>query len=237
MILKKLAKNILPLHFYEALKKIIGSYFYDYAVKSHSQEGEDMVLRRIFADKSDGFYIDVGAHHPKRFSNTYLFYKAGWRGINIDAMPESMKVFRRFRPNDINLEVPVSDTNETLTYYAFNEPALNGFSKELSEGRDGKDGYRIIFKQEIATKTLESILDEHMPKGKSIDFLSVDVEGFDFRVLISNNWERYRPSFVLVEILGSTMEMIMESDMARFMRSKGYMVYAKTYNTTFFKLS
>ena len=42
---------------------------------SYSQEGEDMVLQRIFAQKEYGFYIDVGAHHPKRFSNTYLFYK------------------------------------------------------------------------------------------------------------------------------------------------------------------
>ncbi len=69
--------------------------FSDY---SFSQEGEDMLLRSIFVDKSTGFYVDVGAYHPQRFSNTNHFYLAGWRGINIDAMPGSMEPFHQFRP-------------------------------------------------------------------------------------------------------------------------------------------
>src|SRR4051794_14772116 len=67
---------------------------------SYSQEGEDMILRRFFEEHGKGFYVDVGAHHPKRFSNTYSFYKQGWSGINIDAMPGSMARFRRVRPRD-----------------------------------------------------------------------------------------------------------------------------------------
>ncbi len=66
----------------------------------------------------------------------HTFYKKGWRGINIDAMPGSMKLFNTKRPRDINIEIPISSKEETLTYYQFNEPALNGFSKEISESRD-----------------------------------------------------------------------------------------------------
>ena len=52
---------------------------------SFSQEGEDLLIDRMFDGQSVGFYVDVGAHHPTRFSNTYLLYLRGWRGINIDA--------------------------------------------------------------------------------------------------------------------------------------------------------
>src|SRR5580658_8816405 len=76
---------------------------------SFSQEGEDMILASFFEGKKNGFYVDVGAHHPKRFSNTHHFYIRGWRGINVDATPGSMKLFRRTRPDDINIEAAVSD--------------------------------------------------------------------------------------------------------------------------------
>ena len=83
-------------------------YVTRYSNISYSLQGEDMVLKELFADKNQGFYVDVGAHHPFRFSNTYLFYKKGWRGINIDAMPRSMELFDKFRPRDINIECGVA---------------------------------------------------------------------------------------------------------------------------------
>ena len=69
----------------------------------YSQNGEDLILNRFLENKEKGFFIDVGAHHPIRFSNTYLFYKKGWSGINIDAMPGSMTKFNKIRPKDINI--------------------------------------------------------------------------------------------------------------------------------------
>ena len=71
----------------------------------YSQQGEDIILHRMFEWQEQGFYIDVGAHHPTRFSNTYKFYKRGWTGINVDAMPGSMTAFNRLRPKDINIEL------------------------------------------------------------------------------------------------------------------------------------
>ena len=102
-----------------------------YAIKCYSQEGEDMILRRIFEGQENGFYIDVGAHHPRRFSNTYYFYKQGWRGINIEPNPDALKAFNSDRPKDINLQLGVSDAASILKYYYFDEPALNTFDSSI----------------------------------------------------------------------------------------------------------
>lgn len=203
---------------------------------SWSQEGEDRILSRIFEYQESGFYVDIGAHHPKRFSNTQLFYKNGWRGINIDAMPGSMAEFKKYRPRDINLEIGIGLKNLKLDYYVFNEPALNGFSKELSQERHrAKSNYTIKKIIPIEVLPLSEILDKHLPKGQHIDFLTIDAEGFDFEVLKSNDWSKYRPKFVLVEALGSNINEIEQSEIGIYMKDMNYMLYAKCVNTIFFK--
>jgi FkbM family methyltransferase len=212
--------------------------FDGFALISYSQEGEDLILRRIFENQQQGFYIDVGAHHPKRFSNTYVFYKHGWRGINIDAMPDSMKLFNKFRKRDINLEKALSDKKERLTYYMFNEPALNGFLKSVSEKHisQGDGRYRIISEITMETTTLKEILDFYLPLGQVIHFLSIDVEGLEMGVLRSNDWDNYKPEVILVEALDTDLEHIFNSELFIFLHSKGYSLLAKTYHTYIFKL-
>ena len=203
---------------------------------SWSQEGEDRILYRIFEQQPVGFYVDIGAHHPKRFSNTYLFYRRGWKGINIDAMPSSMKKFKKLRPRDINLEFGIGNSNGKLDYYIFNETALNGFSKELSQERNNKNSsYQIneIIKVEILP--LSVILDRQLPENQIIDFMSIDVEGLDYEVLISNDWSKYRPKYVLTEILDSNLHEIEQSQVGRFMGNVGYFLYAKCVHTVIFK--
>lgn len=213
---------------------IIPAKEHTYHKFSYSQEGEDMILTRIFEESSKGFYVDVGAHHPQRFSNTYYFYLQGWSGINIDAMPDSMKLFKKIRPRDINLEIPISDSEQALTYYAFNEPALNSFSKEISNARDGLNQYKIISQKEMLTLPLAKVLDKYLSPGQSIDFLTIDVEGLDYQVLNSNNWERYRPKVVLVEEPSLTLEELKESKIFIFMSERDYQLYGKTTNTLIF---
>ncbi len=203
--------------------------------RSWSQEGEDMVLRRIYERKKNGFYVDVGAHHPKRFSNTYLFYRRGWRGINIDAMPGSMDLFKKWRSRDINLELGVAQQEGMLNYYVFNEPALNGFSAKLSEERNQeKNEYFIKKIIKIHVRPLHKIFQENL-KGQTIDFLTVDVEGLDLEVLQSNDWSKYRPRFVLAEILKRDFHDLKHDSVVLFMREQNYAVYAKQINTVFFE--
>jgi len=234
MIIKKIAKRILPTKVYNTLKKFNQKRAI-YYTKSYSQEGEDMIIKRIFEGKKNGFYIDVGAYHPKRFSNTYYFYLQGWKGINIDAARESVKIFNQQRPRDINLETAVSDKKQVLKYYAFNEPALNSFSKDISRERNGLRNYKLISQDKIQTNTLEEILNKHLSPNTKIDFLSIDVEGFDYKVLLSNNWQKYRPQIVLVEDLEKSLKETINSKITIFMQKHGYELHAKTHNTIFFK--
>lgn len=205
-----------------------------YSTLSYSQEGEDLILKRIFEGQSIGLYVDVGAHHPKRFSNTYLFYKMGWRGINIDAMPGSMKEFRRVRPKDINLEMAISDKKEKLKYYVFNELALNTFSKQEVEKKNGKGGYKVIDEVIIETIPLSEIFKKYLKENDHIDIMNIDVEGLDLQVLRSLDWSLHQPKIILVEDLNNNFEKIFESEIYKFLKPKGYSLTAKTFNTLIF---
>jgi len=186
------------------LKKLLLKYLpvnYFQTHTSYSQEGEDMVLRSFYEGQKNykGFFVDVGAHHPSRFSNTNYFYKKGWRGINIEPTPGAIKAFNIFRKRDINLNIGISGVKDKLTFYCFNEPALNGFSKEISEERNTSKKYKIIKEVEVETYPLADVLDKNLPANQQIDFLTIDVEGLDLQVLKSNNWDKYKPAYILVE--------------------------------------
>ena len=204
---------------------------------SYSQEGEDLIISRFLKSKNTGFYVDIGAHHPKRFSNTYLFYKKGWHGINIDAMPGSMVAFNKERPRDINLELAISKYSEDLIYYMFNESALNTFSEDEAHKKEQSANYKIIEKKLIKTLPLANILDKYCPKPIEIDFMSIDVEGLDLQVLESNNWNLYKPKLILVEELERfpIQEIVHTSSIYKFLLDLGYELTAKTMNTLFFK--
>lgn len=204
-----------------------------YCIRSYSQEGEDGILSRLFDGKHAGFYVDVGAHHPKRFSNTYRFYAQGWRGINVDPNPDAMCLFKRWRKRDINITTGVSDTEGELTYYMFNEPALNSFDGKLSRQRQNGT-HRIVDTLRVKVNTLARILETYLPAGTSIDFLSIDVEGYDLNVIKSNDWSRFRPACVLVEVLGIDLEDMPRHPIHRFLSEKMYRLHAKTVNTAFY---
>jgi len=202
-----------------------------------SQEGEDLVIARLLDidQRPDGFYVDVGAHHPERFSNTMFFYQRGWRGINIDPMPGMAKEFAARRPRDINLEVAISENSTTIEYAVFNEPALNGCDMRLASTRNGKNGHRIVNHFPVQCRRLDEVLDEHMPADTMIDFLSVDVEGHDLSVLKSNAWGRYRPMLVLAEDIGVvSLGDLNSSAIAAFMRDVGYLPISKCAMTLIF---
>lgn len=157
--------------------------------------------------------------------------------MNIDAMPGSMESFTRVRPRDTNIEAAISNNGGFLHYYMFNEPALNCFSAELAAGRDGLSWYKVQEVRQIETITLEEVLDRHLPTSQAIDFLNVDVEGMDLEVLQSNNWIKHRPRVVLTEDLERTsLDTVLESPVATFMRDQGYSLSCKTVLTLIFEL-
>jgi len=225
----------LPLALRARLRDVLEKFVDLHATKSYSQEGEDLVLHRIFAHRPAGYYVDVGAHHPRRFSNTYFFYKRGWHGINIEPRPDAICAFRTARNRDRNLQIGVADRAATLTYYWFDEPALNTFDAELALSRVANTPYKVLREIPIPVERLDRILEQHLPPGQVIDFLSIDVEGFDLAVLRSNDWDRFRPRCVLVEALGNSLEENMRGEVVAFLRERGYQLFGKTFNTLIFR--
>lgn len=214
---------------------LFGFEKYKYSNMSYSQEGEDMILRRYFDTTKPGFYVDVGAHHPFRFSNTYFFYRQGWRGINIDPLPEVMKLFEATRPRDISLNVGVSTQTGAMTYYMFNEPALNTFDRILAESRI-TDTYKLLGDRQVKVLPLSMLLQQYVHEYETIDFLSVDVEGHDLEVLKSNDWSKFRPKVVLVEcLMPSSIDDLKDDEVFRFMSGNGYRLVAKSLYSCFFK--
>ncbi len=202
---------------------------------SFAQEGEDLVLARLMGDLrgGKGFFVDIGAHHPTRFSNTYYFYKRGWSGINIDPLPGTMRRFKRLRRRDLTIECGVSGSQGELTYYMFNEPALNTFSRSEAEKKN-QGVYRIIDQKIIPVQTLATLLEEHLKPGTNIDFMTIDAENLDHEVVLSGDWNRFRPRYLLVELLGFTLERMAEHPTTQFLATVGYAPCAKTVNTVFF---
>ncbi len=202
---------------------------------SCAQEGEDRVLARFIGAQRTGFYVDVGAFDPVRFSNTWILYRRGWRGVNIEPSPEGARRLQRLRPGDVTLNVGVAGSAGAMQYHAFNDPALNTFDAELAASRDDGKTYRIVGRSTVAVERLDVLLDRHVPPGREIDLLTVDVEGLDLEVLRSNDWARFRPEYVLAEALGFELYRAESAPLPVFMTGVGYRLVAKTMNTLFFQ--
>jgi FkbM family methyltransferase len=202
---------------------------------SYSQEGEDLVLARILGELNltTGFFVDIGAHHPTRYSNTYYFYKRGWKGLNVDALPGTKKLFQRLRARDITIESGVGAEEKMMTYFSFNEPALNTFSAQEAE-RKNHSPYHIVNTLQIPVVTLKQILDQHLPNNTPIDFMTIDAEGFDHEIVSSNDWNVYRPRVLLVELLNTDIQNIQTHPTAQILSQHHYRPVAKTVNTFFF---
>lgn len=165
---------------------------------SFSQEGEDMIIDELLEYRKNGFYVDLGAHHPIHLSNTHKFYVRGWRGLNVDAMPGSMESFRRYRERDINIEAGISDTSGNLTFYEFDEPAVNTLDDSEAEEKI-KKGYTLIKKENIKVYNVMELLDKYVPLDVSIDMMDIDIEGLDVRIVAAIDWDKYHPSIVMIE--------------------------------------
>lgn len=172
--------------------------------ESYSQDAEDLLLAGFLwhaGKKADykGFYVDIGAHHPFRFSNTAIFYEKGWRGINIEPDPSLIENFHKYRPSDINLNFGVANEEKDLNFFIFNEPAFNTFDEEIAKKVQEQNSSEIKEQLVVPVRKLSTLLDKYLPQKREIDFMSIDVEGLDLEVLKSNDWEKYSPHFILVE--------------------------------------
>jgi len=230
--MKRFLKSILPDNLVCGIQRFREHYIFGYKRNSYSQAGEDMILAQLFNEKMNGFYIDVGAYHPRKYSNTYLFYRRGWCGINIDASPGSMLLFQRERSRDINIEAAVSDKNIKTTFLCYNEPAYNALKSDTKISNPPPAN--LIETVDLSTVRLDQLIHEHLPAGQAIDFLDIDVEGNELAVLQSNDWSSFRPRVILVEALKQNMTDVQNSELHRFLTTHEYSLWYKTNYTLFY---
>lgn len=171
--------------------------------RSYSQFGEDAVVQAFFRNKTDGFYVDVGAYHPHLYSNTYALYRCGWHGLAIDPNPAMQLLFKLFRSRDTFVCAGVGEGEGS--YQTFADGAYNQVTKGTG----------------LTLRRLDDILHEH--HITHIDFLSVDVEGRDLEVLRTHHWA-IRPRLIAIEA-------DLESPAAEFLKEKGYMLRCITGRT------
>ena len=192
-MLKRLKKKI------HILQNIYLKNKYFFPKKSYAMDGEDIAIDEYLQKKFNGFYVDVGAHHPIQRNNTNLLFKRGWGGINIDVNEFSVDLFNYLRPKDINLQTAISDKDgHIIFYFQKNFSQLNTTDKNIA-----KEHFNNNFKEKIVQcQSIKTILDGSKFKNKKIDFLNIDVEGAEMKVLSTLNFSIYDPQVICIEILG-----------------------------------
>jgi len=199
-----------------------------------SQLGEDCLLWHYFHTVIGGFYVDVGCHHPTRYSNTYLLHNfRQWRGINIDADERAIAKFQESRPGDINLTLGVGAFAGEREFTIFNDGAVNTFDSRMALQQQVNFGTPKITK--VSILPLADILDRYLPPDVSIDYMNVDCEGLDHEVVASNNWSKYRPKILTVELFGFPIENPLSHQTVSFLKAQGYKVISYLHATLFFE--
>ena len=197
-------------------------YFYFQFLKAkfkprlaYSHWGIDLIITKLLNSKNKGIYIDVGCHHPFLNNHSYLLYKSGWEGINIDIDYNSIDMFNFFRKSDVNIQTAVTDhKGEVDLFFYHNRAAKNTISKEF--GSDAKE------QKKINSDTLNNIIENSKFKNSKIDFVSIDVEGNEMNVLNGFNLKKYKPKLILLEFILPNKKEFYEKDINEITNSEVY---------------
>lgn len=188
---------------------------------------EDLIVDSILGCKKEGFYVDVGANHPKILSNTKRFYDRGWSGINIEPNPTIFDLLQKERKNDINLNVGIGNEKGEMKYYLLAPDQLSTFDHRAAQ--ESIRSRKAILEKTLTVpvSTLTEVLESHA-KDRFIDFMSIDVEGFEEEVIAGGDWRRFRPGLLMLEI-NQNGEVIL-----KMMREMNYrLIYANGLNGIF----
>ena len=180
-----------------SINRTIARVFDKDAATTYSQFGEDRVLPFFLNPERNGFYVDVGANHPVKCSNTFWLYKLGWRGITVEPNEMLSKLHQKIRPLDTQVAALVSDSGAEVEFVQFENHLFSSASAD--HVNQWKDANNIVRRQKIKPRHLTGILDE-CRSPQNFDLLCVDVEGFDLPVLRSLDWSKYHPKMLVIEM-------------------------------------
>jgi FkbM family methyltransferase len=186
---------------------------------SYAQNFEDVMLWRALKHVDQGFYIDVGANDPDFDSVTKAFYERGWRGINVEPVPQWFERLEKARPRDINLQLALGAEPGEITLYEIPDTGLSTAEKEFAERHEAERGYQ---SRELRVKmdTLASVCERfHL---EPIHFLKIDVEGAEKAVFQGTDFGKIRPWIILVEATLPNSQEESYSDWEPLLLNAGY---------------
>lgn len=203
---------------------------------SYAQGSEDLIadyyLRYIFDLNRPGTYVDVGCNTPVRYSNTFELYLRGWRGINIDANRDLIKECKRVRKQDICICAAVSDSEREVIFHKAKSDAVSTIDEERLVEWKKHFEFSDDDQETVITQTLTSVLDQNLDSGRSVDLLTIDVEGHDFQVLKGLDLERYRPKLIIIEI--HELDSVKDNEIYRYLKANGYELKAFAIMSAYF---
>lgn len=212
------------------MKKIFLSIYYffnilfkknKYRKISYSYGSVDLLLEHIFKNQSHGFYIDIGCQHPVMNNNTYLLYKKGWNGINIDLDKKNIDLFNFYRKRDLNINFAISSREgERELFFYHDKSAINTLEKSVANHQRAQ----VKEIKKVKTKTLNSIIENSKFNDLTIDFLSIDVEGHELDVIKGFDLKKYKPKVVIIEFLDLSLKKleIKNLNIKNFLKSEIY---------------
>ena len=199
--------------------------------KTYSQDKEDLFLMDYFNKTDSGFYVDIGCHHPKRFSNTYLLYKKGWNGINIDANKLTISLFNIFRARDKNYCFVLSTSSKLVEFYEFSESALNGILNSREALKLEQLGYVIKKKRKIRPIPVKEFISKNKLKNRKINLLKIDIEGMDCEIVKNMDISEMDIDVLMIE----KSDDVNNSRMENYLKSFSYSVLHETKRNLLFK--
>lgn len=234
-MIKKISKKLVGEKFLIRLNSWIRRSSGLHYRRSYSQCGEDLIARTIFdmIGICSPSYLDIGAHHPLYLNNTYIFYRDGSRGINVEPDPTLCSKFKSIRRNDINLNVGVGKEVGSLDLHIMSSRTLNTFS-DAEAAEYESQGFTVEKKISVPIMTINQILSQF--SKRSPDLLSIDVEGMDYEILSSLDFSQYRPVVICVEtiIFSNTGVGSKRREIEDLILSNGYFRFADTYINTIY---
>ena len=189
--------------------------------KSYSQFGEDLIIKKFFKSFK-GRYVDIGCYHPIKYNNTVLLYKNGWTGINIDLNQTTIDLFNASRKKDTNVLACLSNSKNTVNLYFVSEfSALNSIHQDNLK----HFGIKNFKKKKIKTKLFSEVV------KKNFDFLNIDCEGHDFKILKTIDLDIFTPKLICIEVNKKNKNLIYN-----YLFGYGYKLLArKTLSHIFYK--
>jgi FkbM family methyltransferase len=163
---------------------------------SYAQNFEDVMLARAFAGRDTGFYVDVGAADPVNLSVTKWFYDLGWSGLNIEPNAHLFERLAADRPRDINLNCGVGAVASEAEFLELDVGELSSFDPRVRQTADSHGTAGAT--RTVSVVPLTDLLAQHCD-GRAIDFLKIDVEGWELEVLKGLDLRRFRPAVILAE--------------------------------------